>query len=229
MPTVRVDPLSKSASPSESLAPCFYLKRVSRKSKFYWVIHCLNMAKVTGPLMSMSASGSVAGAIVFATWKGVAYVRQLVIPANPNTADQQGARSVLGSLAKSAAAVLTSTIDSAFVGSPFFTAARDLAPSGQSWVSYFQKVMNPLFAARVTAYAALSSTIKGYYNTSATGIGLASYVDKADVTHTAGEQLYILAYFATIFLGYTMTGGIDAPASTTPTNALATWVNSTTP
>jgi len=50
------------------------------------------MAKVTGPLMSMDASGKFGGAIVFSKWKGRNTVRQLVIPANPNSAGQETAR-----------------------------------------------------------------------------------------------------------------------------------------
>ena len=50
------------------------------------------MAKVTGPLFSLDASGSYGGAMVFAKWKGRAYVRQLVIPANPQTLAQEVAR-----------------------------------------------------------------------------------------------------------------------------------------
>lgn len=50
------------------------------------------MASVTGPLMSMDASGSLGGAIVFSKWKGRNYVRQYVIPANPQTALQMANR-----------------------------------------------------------------------------------------------------------------------------------------
>jgi len=50
------------------------------------------MAKITGPLMSVSASGSFAGAMVFSSAKGVPYVRQLVTPSNPNSDAQQGVR-----------------------------------------------------------------------------------------------------------------------------------------
>lgn len=34
------------------------------------------MAKVTGPLMSLYASGAFAYAMVFAKWKGIDYTRQ---------------------------------------------------------------------------------------------------------------------------------------------------------
>lgn len=53
------------------------------------------MAKVTGPLMSMTASGTVGNVITFATWKGTAYVRQRVIPTYTNTALQQKIRSLM--------------------------------------------------------------------------------------------------------------------------------------
>ena len=50
------------------------------------------MAKVTGPLMSMDASGAFGGALVFGKWKGRPTVRQLVTPANPQSANQTIAR-----------------------------------------------------------------------------------------------------------------------------------------
>ena len=50
------------------------------------------MAKVTGPLMSIDASGKFGGTIVFSKWKGRNVVRQLVVPANPNSAGQEAAR-----------------------------------------------------------------------------------------------------------------------------------------
>lgn len=50
------------------------------------------MAIVKGPAMSLDASGSLAGAIVFSKWKGRNYVRQLVTPANPKSGAQTGFR-----------------------------------------------------------------------------------------------------------------------------------------
>lgn len=57
------------------------------------------MAKVTGPLMSLDASGSVADTITFSKWKGRNYVRQTVTPANPKSAGQTSNRSMFGFLA----------------------------------------------------------------------------------------------------------------------------------
>lgn len=59
------------------------------------------MAKVTGPLMSMTASGKLAGAIVFTVWKGIAVVRKYVTPKNPNTANQQVVRGFFSELVTS--------------------------------------------------------------------------------------------------------------------------------
>lgn len=50
------------------------------------------MAIVKGPAMSLDASGSIAGAIVFSKWKGRNYIRQLVTPANPKSGAQTGFR-----------------------------------------------------------------------------------------------------------------------------------------
>ena len=57
------------------------------------------MARVTGPMMSVSASGKFGGSMVFATWKGRPYVRQLVIPSNPKAAMQVGVRVMMSFLA----------------------------------------------------------------------------------------------------------------------------------
>jgi len=58
------------------------------------------MAKVTGPLMSISASGTFGGTLVFAEWNGRAYVREHVIPSNPKSAMQTGIRSLWKFLSK---------------------------------------------------------------------------------------------------------------------------------
>lgn len=58
------------------------------------------MAIVKGPMMSLDASGSLAGAIVFSKWKGRNYVRQLVTPANPRSGAQTGFRASMKFLAQ---------------------------------------------------------------------------------------------------------------------------------
>lgn len=56
------------------------------------------MAKVRGPLLSMSADGQIGQSQVYARWRGVPYVRQYITPSNPNTMAQQSTRGVFTSL-----------------------------------------------------------------------------------------------------------------------------------
>lgn len=155
------------------------------------------MAKVKGPLMSLSASGSVADTIVFSIWKGRPYVRELVTPSNPQTADQAAVRSILGGIAKAARAVLTSAADQDGFGSAFFQSARDQAPSGQSWISNLHKVSYGTDTARLAAWAALNPTQQGYFDASALNVALTDYdpIYPNATAMTAGEQLFYLAYF----------------------------------
>jgi len=58
------------------------------------------MARVEAPLMSLNASGSIGGALVFSRWRGRKYVRSLVTPANPKSPTQVGIRSMMRYLAQ---------------------------------------------------------------------------------------------------------------------------------
>lgn len=51
--------------------------------------------KVTAPLFSLDASGSIGGAITASKWKGRNYMRRLVTPANPRSATQVSTRAVM--------------------------------------------------------------------------------------------------------------------------------------
>ena len=58
------------------------------------------MVKIKGPMMSMAASGTLADAITFSTWKGRPYVRETVKPSNPKSGDQVGRREMFSFLTK---------------------------------------------------------------------------------------------------------------------------------
>jgi len=58
------------------------------------------MVKVSAPVLSLDASGSIGGAMVFSKWKGRNYVRSLVIPANPKSGGQVGVRAMFKYLAQ---------------------------------------------------------------------------------------------------------------------------------
>lgn len=52
------------------------------------------MSKTTAPLLSFGASGQIAKTMVMSRWKGISYARRYVIPANPNSSEQQITRNV---------------------------------------------------------------------------------------------------------------------------------------
>lgn len=52
------------------------------------------MPRTTAPLLSFGASGQIAKTQVYASWKGVPYVRRYVIPANPQTTKQTNNRDI---------------------------------------------------------------------------------------------------------------------------------------
>src|SRR5882724_4362480 len=58
------------------------------------------MARVTGPLMSLGASGSIASTLTYSHWKGRPYTRQLVTPSNPRSAGQYYTRAMMSFLAQ---------------------------------------------------------------------------------------------------------------------------------
>ena len=56
------------------------------------------MAKLTAPLFSLRASGTIGEALTYAAWKGISYVRTRVIPNNPQSAAQTAVREVFKTL-----------------------------------------------------------------------------------------------------------------------------------
>jgi hypothetical protein len=103
----------------------------------FWSILFLNnsnfMAKVIGPLMSVSASGKYANSLVFGSWKGINTVRRFVIPANPQTDDQVAVRDIVhdASIAwKNSATVGSTALDAAY------KLAYDTAAAGQKYSGF---------------------------------------------------------------------------------------------
>jgi len=58
------------------------------------------MVKLSGPCMSLGASGTLADAITFSSWKGRPYARERVIPSNPKSGMQTGLRAMMSGLSK---------------------------------------------------------------------------------------------------------------------------------
>lgn len=171
------------------------------------------MAKVTGPLMSLDASGTVGKTATFSKWKGRNYVRLRVTPQNPQTEEQATSRTYLGAIGQALSSILTRAKDMTHVGSAFWAAAVSFAPAGQSWISFASRtILGTNFgniAAVVTAYTALSSPNKGIYTTAAGDLGLTDFslsYGTADPI-LAGAQLYAMVKFAIEQLGYELSAG----------------------
>lgn len=90
------------------------------------------MAKVTAPFLSLDASGTVGQTLTASKWKGINYMRQRVIPKNPNSFKQLAIRAVItdASIAwKNGDTVGTVVIDATYKAA-FASAAEGQAYSG---------------------------------------------------------------------------------------------------
>jgi hypothetical protein len=179
------------------------------------------MAKVTGPLYSMTASGKIADAMVFFGWKGIAVVRQWLIPLNRESAGQGDVRMVLGGVGRAAGKV---AVDSGY--DTLLRAAVNL-PSDQTKQSYLVKRIRELFFTGLgstfrTSYKTILAECTGHtayttFGTHAVEAGIAdfdlSYAAVAPFEKALG--LYVLAKGA-ISLGF---------AGSPYTKTLAKWVS----
>ena len=181
------------------------------------------MARVTGPLMSMEASGTIGKSLTFANWVGRQYVRRWTRPANPQTADQMDQRnafSIIGVGVSQASKCLqvnsstTKTDEQAF---------RDKTPSGMRWNGYIQKVLTGSGAAGYIAAKAAWGALPDQSQWETTANGLMPPVQSAPqylaggATFTAatpGEVLFIMNYGL-----YLIGARAAAPTATPPTYA----------
>lgn len=175
------------------------------------------MAKVTSPLMSLDASGSIAGAITFSKWKGRNYVRQLVIPANPRTAGQQAARAAVG-----AGGRMTSFMEKE---SPAQVALNEDAPSGQSGAGYWVKLQSQKFEQSETDYSNVTyADEKGYFDAAAATLGISPIT-------IPGDTPVIVPAGLILWNGYDAMNAVDPTLAPTRANTaseanITTFVNS---
>lgn len=114
------------------------------------------MAKVTGPLMSMSASGKLADAIVFFTWKGNNVVRQWLSPANPQSSTQGDQRIIMGGTGRAVGKI---TVDENFHGQ---LVTLELIPGGQTKQSYMVKYIIDNYISNATNYSTELACMKAH-------------------------------------------------------------------
>lgn len=172
------------------------------------------MAKVTGPLMSMSASGKIADSIVFFGWKGTNVVRQWLKPSNPQTATQGDQRIIMGGTGRAVGEIVP---DSAYHQQLIDLA---LIPGGQTKQSYMVKYIVNNYLYNATVFASELANVTGHSASGAIGtvadaLGVLEFdLDYATISaYDKRLGIYLLAK-AAIALGFT-----GAPYTT----ALASW------
>jgi len=175
------------------------------------------MAKVTGPLMSMSASGKLADAIVFFSWKGTNVVRQWLKPSNPQSADQGDRRIMAGGTGRAVGKMV--------VSEDFHQQLIDLEliPGGQTKQSYMVKYILDNYMATATLYTANLAEITGHaasgaWGTVADNLNLLefdlNYATVAPYDKRLGIYLMAKAAIALSFTGAPYTLGIASWTAT---------------
>lgn len=155
------------------------------------------MAKVTGPLFSVSASGAVGKSIVFFQLPhcvGKTPVRQWTVPANPQTTDQGDVRLKLQAAGRVARRVQA--------GSTLREQIQSVTPTGHIWNSYYVTSMLGRNMANVdtalSQWDGLDPSLQDDWESQATQIPLeassVAYSDVGDIS--PGQALYIAAYGA---------------------------------
>ena len=179
------------------------------------------MAKATGPLYSLSASGKLADAMVYFTWKGINVVREWLIPVNKKSADQGNQRTMLAGTGRACGEILprpgASTI------SAFAQQLIDLklVPGGQTKQSFMVKYIIDHYLTDTTAYASMLAELTGHaeydcWGAIADALGVVEFSLSYDTIapYDKALGLYLIAKSA-IALGFT---------GTPYTTALASWV-----
>lgn len=141
-------------------------------------------AIVTGPLFSLTASGQIAKALVYSTWKGRAYVREYVVGANPNTLAQRTRRVMMGFLSK-LWALMDTTEQESWVTE---AAAKNISPFNAMVGANMDRQTNELAPAAnsTPAGGALTGTLTGLAITG--GVGKITAVVTNAVNLAAGEN-----------------------------------------
>ena len=178
------------------------------------------MAKVTGPLYSMSASGKIGDAMVFFGWKGINVVRGYVTPSNPQSASQGDQRIMMGGTGRAVGKIEP---EKAFAQQLI---DLGLLPAGQTKQSYIVKYILTNYLTNTTTYAAQLALCTGHtaytsFGALATALTITEF-DLDYATNAAYDKalgLYLIAK-AAIALGLT-----GAPYSVALTSWTATQIN----
>jgi len=163
------------------------------------------MAKVTGPLFSMSASGKLGNSMVFFGWKGISVVRQWVIPVNKMTETQGDQRIIFGGTGRAVGEIKP---EKSFAQQLI---DLNLIPAGQTKQSFMVKYILDHYLNSTTNYANELAALTGHteydvWQSSADDLGLVEFdLDYAGIApYNKALGLYLIAKTA-IALGFTGT------------------------
>jgi len=179
----------------------------------------MSLAKVTGPLFSVSATGKIADAIVYFPWKGIHVVRQWLKPTNPESRDQGDRRVMLGGLGRAPKFIQAESV--------FHVHALGITVPPNTWISTFVKYIMTEYFTSVVGFDAMMTEKTNHgaasdFADAAVALGLTSFnlVYKAmGNSFTSSLMLYVLAKYGTD--QYLLN---NLKFNTAPyTNTLSTW------
>lgn len=119
------------------------------------------MAKVSGPLFSVEASGAYAGVIVFGKWKGRPVARKLVIPSNPQSAGQEAARNAVRTAGAAQKWVNANTQINSGMTLDDKAEIKVVTPGGYAWNGHLVDSMIGKGAVNMTASDAIFAGLSG--------------------------------------------------------------------
>lgn len=157
------------------------------------------MAKTTGPLLSLSASGTIGKALTYKSWKGINVCSIKSSPSNPQTLTQMLNR---GFFAAGGKITKKSKLTGLVV-----TFVKTIVPAGQSWASFFiSEVMGTqninIIASKAAYLLVGNAAIKTMFDTAALQAGIeAVNIDGTSNTQVSAGLSLFAAYTASYRLG----------------------------
>lgn len=140
------------------------------------------MAKVTAPFLSLSARGTLGGALTASNWKGINTMRIKGNPSNPKTLTQMAARAFFAAVGK-----VSKRTDLTGDSVVYY---KTITPAQQSWASFFNGEIlgtgNANIEAAKTAYnSGGNAAIKAFFDDAAGQAG----IEAVDLDGTANTQV----------------------------------------
>ena len=181
-------------------------------------------AKVSGPLMSMTASGAFAGTMVFAQRLGKSVVRHLVTPANPQTANQMSTRNAVSVAGAGQKFANTDLLLGAGRTVTDKAALKAVTPAGQTWNAFLVKCIigkgEVNYTAATAAHTALGATPIAAWETAAAALtpAILAVAQKA-VGGAAATPLSAGTVYFHYQYGLSIALGVAAPGAVPPVYA----------